>query len=142
MMQQRTKVMINKVHDLLTNNNYLTAYELAKACHLKKWSVYAIIRYLKLEGVGIIPTRKGYVLAESAQKSDDVGFIRRCFGRRTSDLISLRAAEKYISQRWDAVTDKNNINQVFKYLSLNPTNEKKAKESVKYLLSHVNGKGN
>lgn len=141
-MREKTKLMIKKVHDLLINNNYLTTNDLSKSCHLSRYTIYRIIRQLRLEGVGIIPTKNGYVLSESAQKSDDVGFIRRCFGRRTSDLIALHAAEKDISKRWKGVEDKNNINQVFKYLSLNPTNEKKAENGLKYMLTHINNKGN
>ena len=141
-MREKTALMVKKVHDLLLNNEYMTAIDIAKACHLKRWSVYAIIRYLRIEGIGIIPTKAGYILSEFAKKRDDVGFIRRCFGRRTSDLISLHSAEKDISKRWNAVEDKNNINQVFRYLSLNPTNEKKATQGIKYLLTSVNKKGN
>ena len=137
-MRQKTVLMIKKVHDLLISNNYLTTEELCKSVHLKRWAIYHIIRKLRLDGIGIIPTRKGYVLSESAQKRDDVTFIRRCFGRRTSDLIALHAAENDIVKRWKSIEDKNNINQVFKYLSLKPINEKKAIDGMHYLIESIN----
>lgn len=142
MIREKTKIMIGKVHGLLKDNDYLTADDIQKACRLSRWSVYQIIRHLRLDGIGIIPTKKGYILSEFARKNDDVHFMRRCFGRRTSDLIALSAAEQDITKRWRAVEDKNNINQVFKYLAINPNNTKRAENGLKYLLSHVNGKGN
>lgn len=136
-MREKTAMMVKKVHSLLTDKNYLTAKEICSALRIKPWTIYKIVRFLRLEGIGIIPTKKGYVLSESADKSDDVGFIRKCFGRRASDLIALNAAQADIQKRWHAVEDKNNINQVFKYLSLNPQNEKKATDGIKYLLTSV-----
>jgi len=139
-MQKKTEMMVNKVKDLLIKNNYISASEIAKHCGLSIVSIYRIIRYIKLEGIGVIPTKKGYVLSEFAQKSDDVGFIRRCLGRRTSDIISLRAMEKDIRTRWSSIED--NINNIFKYLSIKPTNADKAAKSMKCMLTHINGKGN
>jgi biotin operon repressor len=141
-MQKKTEEMIEKVKDLLIKNNYISASDLAQKCHLSVYSIYKIIRFIRLDGIGVTPTQKGYVLSEFAQKSDDVGFMRRCFGRRTSDIISLSAMEKDIRSRWSAVEEKNNLTNVFKYLSINPTNTGKAQKSIKYMLSHVNGKGN
>lgn len=141
-MQKKTEMMVNKVKDLLIKNNYISASEIAKHCGLSTISIYRIIRYIKLEGIGVIPTKKGYVLSEFAQKSDDVGFIRRCLGRRTSDIISLGAMEKDIRIRWSSVEDKNNLNNIFKYLSIKPTNADEATKSMKYMLTHINGKGN
>lgn len=141
-MQKKTELMINKVKHLLLKNNYIHAFELAKLCGLSPVSIYRIIRLLRLEGIGVIPTKKGYILSEFAQKPDDVGFMRRCFGRRTSDIIALGAMENDIRKRWSAVEDKNNLNNIFKYLSIKPTNTEKAQKSIKYMLTHVNGKGN
>lgn len=141
-MHGKTKEMINKVNTLLIENEYISAQELAQRCHLCRGSIYRIIRMLRLEGVGIIPTKKGYVLSAYAKKSDDVGFIRRCYGRRTSDVIALGAIEKDIRIRWSGIEEKNNINNVFKYLSIKPSNPEKAKSSIKFLLTSVNGKGN
>lgn len=141
-MHDKTKQMMGKVKTILIENEYISAWEIAKRCKLSVQSIYRIVRYLRLEGIGIIPTKNGYVLSEFAKKSDDVGFIRRCFGRRTSDVIALGAIEKDVRIRWSGVEDKNNINNIFKYLSIKPTNTEKAKTGMKYLLSTVNGKGN
>lgn len=140
-MQSKTVSMMNKVNTILIENEYVHADELAKKCHLSVQSIYRIVRLLRLEGVGIIPSKNGYVLSEFAKKSDDVGFIRRCFGRRASDIIALGAIEKDVRLRWSGVEDKNNINNIFKYLSIKPTGVEKAKTGIKYLLSSVNGKG-
>lgn len=136
-MREKTAIMVKKVHDLLTEHNYLTTTDIKNALRIKTWKIYQIVRYLRIEGIGIIPTKKGYILSESAQRSDDVHFIRKCFGRRTSDLIALNAAQADIETRWNAVEDKSNISQVFRYLAVNPTNTNKAKEGIKYLLSSV-----
>ena len=140
-MYEKTKTMMNKVRTYLVENEYISAEELAKKCHCCNGTIYRIIRNLRLSGIGVIPTRNGYVLSEFAKKSDDVGFIRRCFGRRTSDIIALAAVENDVRLRWSGVEDKNNINNILKYLSIKPTNTEKAKSGIKYLLSSVNGKG-
>lgn len=142
-MHKKTELMINKVKDLLIKNNYISAIEIAKHCKLSVFSIYRIIRFIRLEGIGIVPTQKGYILSEFAQKSDDVGFIRRCFGRRTSDIISLSAMEKDLCSRWGSVEDRNNLHNVLKYFSINPagTTKDKAQKSMKYMLTYVNGKG-
>lgn len=136
-MREKTAIKVKKLHNLLNENNYLSTKELTKKLNKSAPTIYRMIRYLRLEGIGIIPTRKGYVLSESANKQDDVHFIRRCFGRRTSDLLALQTAQSDIQNRWNAVEDKNNINQVLKYLSINPTNTNKANDGIKYLLSSV-----
>ena len=140
-MHKKTETMINKVKTILFENEYMSSSEISKRCHCSNQTIYRIIRKLRLMGVGVIPTKQGYILSEFAKKSDDVGFIRRCFGRRTSDIIALKAIEKDVNLRWNAVTDKNNINNIFKYLSINPTNTDKAKCGIKYMLTSVNGKG-
>lgn len=141
-MHKKTEMMLSKVKTILVENEYISAQELAKKCYCKPPTIYRIIRNLRLSGIGVIPTKNGYILSEFAKKSDDVGFIRRCFGRRTSDIIALGAIEKDVRLRWSGVEDKNNINNVLKYLSIKPTNTEKAKVGIKYLLSSVNGKGN
>lgn len=141
-MQKKTELMMNKVQDLLIKNNYISSYELAKKCRLSITSIYRMIRNLRLKGIGVIPTRNGYILSEFAKKSDDVGFIRRCLGRRSSDIIALGAMEADLNNRWNSVEDKKNINNIFRYLSIKPTNTEKITSSIKYMLTHVNGKGN
>jgi Lhr-like helicase len=139
-MRERTKMMIKKVHDLLLQNEYITSYDLAKKCHLHPWSIRRIIKYLRIEGIGIITTSKGYILAEYAKQMDDVTFVRRIMGRRASDTISIQSARRHIQKRWRSVEGKNNINNVLNFLSpIN--NDTKAETSLKYLLTYVNSKG-
>lgn len=137
-MTEKTAIKVKKLHQLLIENTYLSVADISDKLRIKPWSVYRLIRYLRIEGIGILPSTKGYVLSESAQKKDDVHFIRRCFGRRTSDLLALQTAHKDIEKRWNAVEDKNNIGQVMKYLSINPTNTNKATEGIQYLLLSIN----
>jgi biotin operon repressor len=140
--QKKTEEMLNKIKKLLLKNNYIDAASLAKECNLSVHSIYRAIRILRVNGTGIIPTKNGYILSEFAKKSDDVGFIRRCFGRRTSDVIALSAINKDIQKRWASIEDQKNMSAVFKYLSIKQTGTEKAKKSMKYMLSYVNGKGN
>ncbi|MDD5649355.1 MAG: hypothetical protein PHF86_02910 [Candidatus Nanoarchaeia archaeon] len=136
-MKPKLNDMIEKVHDALITNEYLTAKELSKKCGLKPCSIYRIIRKMRLSGVGVHPTKKGYVLSEFATKSDDVGFIRRCYGRRSSDFIAIQASLKDINLRWKSVPDKNSIKTMLFPLNVDPSSWK----GSKILLSYKNSKG-
>jgi hypothetical protein len=139
-MREKTKMMIKKVHNLLVKNEYMTSYDLGKKCNLHPWSIRRIIKHLRIEGIGIIATSKGYILAEYAKQSDDVTFVRRIMGRRASDTICIQSARRHIQKRWRSVEGKNNINNVLTYLS--PINDgSEAQNSLKYLLTYVNSKG-
>jgi hypothetical protein len=140
-MREKTKLMIKKVYSLLMENEYMTTEEIAQKCHIKHWAVHAIIRQLRIDNIGVLTTYKGYILAEYGKQTDDVTFIRRIMGRRTSDIIAVRAAEKHIKKRWKTIEGKNNINNVLSYLSPVRSNDEQAKESIKYLLTYVNSKG-
>lgn len=140
-MREKTKLMVKRVHDLLIQNEYITTAEIAKKCGLKPWSVHSIIRRLRLAGIGVLSTYKGYILAEYAKQPDDVTFVRRIMGRRASDIIAIQAAEKHIRKRWKTIEGKNNIRNVLDYLSPIRSNTEKAQNSMAYLLSYVNGKG-
>lgn len=110
---------MQKVHTALLENNYQTAKQLAKHCNFQPCSIYRIVRMLRLQGIGVIPKKKGYVLSEFALKTDDVGFIRRCYGRRVSDFISIHAALKHINGRWKTLQDKSAMQQMLLPLSSN-----------------------
>ena len=100
-MRNSTKAMLKKVKGLLAEaDGYLTATDLSKKCKMSRQSVYVMIRNLRLGGVGVIPTPKGYVLSGYAKKNDDVYFLRRLHGQRTGAYIALRAAEPDIRDRW------------------------------------------
>lgn len=104
-MKSKINEMIKKVHTALIENQYCKAKQLAELCHLKPSSIYRIIRMMRIEGIGVLPTKNGYILSEFATKRDDVGFIRRCYGRRAGDFLAISAARKHINSRWRSVTD-------------------------------------
>lgn len=111
-MRSSTREMIGKVKNLLIDNEYCTAGFLAEKCGLSKSSIYRIIRLMRLEGIGVLPGCEGYILSEFAHKRDDVRFLRKINGRRTSDVISLGAAENHIRRRWRAVKDRRDLNLI------------------------------
>lgn len=108
-LQSKTLEMFEKVKTLLIENDYMFAEDIAKKCHLSSASIYRLIRIMRMEGIGVQPTPKGYVLSEFAQKRDDVHFLRRLNGRRTSDFIAVRAATPFLKKRWSTMEDKRNL---------------------------------
>jgi hypothetical protein len=140
-LREKTKLMVKKVHDILIKSEYVKSDELARQCHLNIWSIRLIIKYLRASGIGILPTNKGYILAEFAKVTDDVMFIRGIMGRRASDIMSIHAAEKHIRKRWNNIKGKDNIKNVLEYLSPIQSKTETAQNSLKYLLSYVNSKG-
>jgi DNA-binding transcriptional regulator GbsR (MarR family) len=97
------QVMNSKIQIILTESNkHLSAKEIAIKCHMNISAVYSSIRKMRLSNIGILTTNKGYILSEFATKTDDVNFMRRLYGRRTSDYIALKAAEPHIAKRWSA----------------------------------------
>jgi len=116
-MRSKTVEMIDKVKDLLTGStDHLKAKQIAKKCNLCPGSIHRIIRIMRESGIGVIPTHTGYILSEFADKKDDVGFIRRLNGRRTSDFFSLKAAAPDIRKRWNTIADKKMLEIAFKPL--------------------------
>lgn len=136
-MRPKTKEMIKKVSQALTEENYLSADQLAELCHLRPCSIYRIIRIMRLEGIGVLPTKRGYVLAESASQQDDVHFIRTCYGKRASDVIAIQAALPYFEKRWKSVQDRNALKSLLGPISMNVTRTK----GMKILLTYKNSKG-
>jgi len=136
-MKPKTNDMFKKVHTALIENSYLTANQLAELCGLTVSSIYTIIRKLRLQGIGVHPTKQGYILSEFATKQDDVGFIRRCYGRRAGDFIAIQAANKHINLRWRTVQDKTVLKSLLDPLSSDVTKTK----GMQILLTHKNSKG-
>jgi len=108
-MRSKTIEMIDKVKNLLIENEYISGDELAEKCLLSSSSIYRIIRLMRLKGTGVHVTPVGYCLSEYAQKKDDVHFLRRLNGRRTSDLIAMSASAPSIKKRWKGVEDKRSL---------------------------------
>lgn len=136
-MKPKINDMLKKVHTALIENSYLTAKQLAEICGLEPSSIYRIVRVLRIQGIGILPTKQGYILSEFATKQDDVGFIRRCYGRRTSDFIAIQAANKHINLRWRSVQDKTALKSLLDPLTIDLSNSK----GMQILLTHKNSKG-
>lgn len=100
--------------------NHLTAPNIAKICNISIYQVYSVIRSLREFGceeldekhIGIHHTKKGYVLSVCATMQDDVEYMRRLNGARTSVHIAARAAYPHIKTRWVGVEDKKAFNLI------------------------------
>ena len=138
--RQRTEEMIQRVHKSLLKNPhiYLSSYSLASKLHVKPSCIRRIIRHMRLRNIGILPAKKGYILSKYASQSDDVHFIRLCYGRRTSDYITLEAARPDIEKRWNTIENKNNLSLLLKPLSVDLSSDSK---QMKVLLTYSNSLG-
>jgi hypothetical protein len=108
-MRVKTAEMIVKVKRLLTENNYIKGSAIAEQCHIHVSSVYRIIRLMRQKGIGTQALNKGYILSEFASKRDDVEYLKRLNGRRTSDFISVQASFPFIKKRWPHLEDKRSL---------------------------------
>ena len=124
--------MINKVYKLLQENEYITSQEIIKKIKMAKGSVFRIIRLMRIKGIGVLSTRKGYVLSEFAKQRDDVYFIRMMYGRRASDMIAIQAALPHIKTRWHDEVDQRNFKSM-----LHPLTSDLSK-GMKILLTYKN----
>lgn len=102
-MKRRMKEMIRKVKSILIEEEYAHAADIGKKCKLSAGSVCRIIRIMREDGIGVHTTKNGYTLSQFANVKDDVGFLRRLHGRRTSDYVALNAAKPHIQKRWRTV---------------------------------------
>jgi len=115
--------IIPLVQNVLSENPYIDAKGIAKKCKLSLSRVYRAIRLLRegKEGfwnrTGVHSTKNGYILSEFAKRTDDLNFLRRLNGRRTSDVIALGASETYIRHRWHSVTDRRTLQLALSDLS-------------------------
>lgn len=96
---------IVRVKELLTKNRYMTAKDISDAFRVSENTVRRVIRQMRLNGIGVLATNRGYTLSEYATQSDDLYFIRWCFGRRMNEQITLIAARKDIIARWTREED-------------------------------------
>jgi len=100
--QSKLQLLAPKVITYMTEHEgHLTAKKLANVFHLTTFQIYTIIRIMRVEkNVGVLTTNKGYILSKYASVQDDVHFLRRLNGRRTSDVLALMAAQDDIYDRW------------------------------------------
>lgn len=130
-MRVKIKDVSSKVKTCLTDNEYQTAKQLGEKCRLKPTAIHRVIRFLRISGIGVLTTNKGYVLSQFAKKTDDVNFIRRLYGRRTSDYLALKAAEPDISHRWRSIEDSRQLKLLISPLNVDLSNS----QGMKVLLS-------
>jgi biotin operon repressor len=123
-MKKRPMERIKNIKDLLTDNHYCSAKDLASKCRLTPSAIYQLIRRMRIVGIGIMTTNKGYILSKYASKKDDVNYLRRLYGRRTSDFISIRAAENDIRSRWNTIQDSRNLKLLIQPLSVDLSKSK------------------
>lgn len=109
-MKNKTKNLIPLIKTLLTDNNeYIPAEKIAQRFKISKVMVYKVIRLLRESGIGVLSCPQGYILSEFAKKKDDVHFLRRLHGRRTSDHIALYAAFPHIKKRWSTISEQKRL---------------------------------
>lgn len=112
-MSAKVKDRVKKGLEILrASDGYTPAKVLAEKLGIPLSGVFKIIRLIRQEEIGVHTTPNGYVLSEYANKTDDVHFLRRMNGRRTSDFLAMRAAEPEIRKRWSAVADKRDLSLI------------------------------
>jgi len=107
--KSKLQMLAPKVITYMTEHDgHITAEKLAKAFHLSQAQVYTVIRIIRVERqIGVLTTNKGYILSKYASVQDDVHFLRRLNGRRTSDVLALMAAQDDIYDRWHKLPNGN-----------------------------------
>ena len=95
-----------KIQSLLKDHTHLYAKEISEAIGLSNSAVWGLIRKLRIKGIGIMTTNKGYILADKASKADDINFLRRLHGRRASDLLAIQSCQGAIQKRWNSDSDR------------------------------------
>jgi hypothetical protein len=102
----RNEDWIKRVKDALTKKRYMKTSDLAECFHVSFFTIHRIIKLMRCNGIGILPSKKGYILSEFASQSDDLYFIRWCYGRRVNENITLNAARNDILSRWTRLEDR------------------------------------
>ena len=123
-MKPKINEMMTKVKNILIDNDYQTSIDLSKKTGLSRSRVFQLIRKMRMSGVGVLPSKKGYILSEFASKADDVGFLRRIYGRRASDFISLKAASVDLNKRWKTQIEKQQLQLMIQPLSVDLSSSK------------------
>ena len=99
-MQVKSKEMLTRVKQILVDNQYVYAHQIASQTGLTTAGVYKAISILRVSGIGVYASRKGYILAEFATQRDDIENSRKLVSRRTADYINFSAAERHMKKRW------------------------------------------
>ena len=136
-MKSYVKQRLGAIHSMLKDDEYVKGKVIGTKTRLSPGSVCNAIRALREQGVGILSTKNGYVLSKYAKKTDDVNFLRRLHGRRASDFVALRAAEKDIRRRWGSLEDRHALKSIIAPLE---AGEGLLASGMKVLLSTTNSK--
>jgi len=92
---------IRKVHDLIQDNPYLQAEDLAEMMNSEIYHVYSLVRRLREDfQVGVHSTPKGYILSKDANRHDDCMFVKHLLAKRNSLIMSWTTSYPFIKQRW------------------------------------------
>jgi len=137
-LRAKVKDLLKKGMGVLRDQHYVPAQDMSAKLGIPVSAVFRLIRLMRVEGIGVHTTPKGYVLSEFAKKNDDVHFLRRLNGRRASDFIAIRAAEPEIRKRWSSVEDRRSFRLITAPLHVDL---KAITDGAKILLSAKNGKG-
>lgn len=117
-MRSKVKDMARKCLGIMRDEEYSPAKELGEKLGMPVSAVFRLVRYMRMENIGIHTTPKGYILSEFAKKPDDVHFMRRLHGRRASDFIAMRAAKPSIRKRWNGLEDRQNLKLILAPLTV------------------------
>ena len=101
-----------RVYERIKKHPYSNCKKLSKAIKISKYAIYRAIRQLRKDGIGVMTTSRGYVLAEVAERRDDVSALRRWNARRTSDYFAVKSAREHIEKRWYAIKGKGRNKQL------------------------------
>jgi hypothetical protein len=131
--REKTEVDLERLHEALSlSRERQSAYILASKLKWKASKVRRLIRLLKLRGIGILPGRGGYILSAYADQRDDLMFIRKCYGRRVSDHITLIAAKEDMQKRWKGLDDRSAMQALLSPLTIDLTRTKGVKLLSEY----------
>jgi biotin operon repressor len=124
-MKLKGEELRNQIKKLLEENQYMFGRQLAKHFKVCVGTICLQIRKMREDGIGVHVTKHGYTLSEFATKKDDVGFLRRLYGRRASDFYAVQAALPHINHRWNSVEEKDTLKILSSNFGVNLTNFKK-----------------
>jgi hypothetical protein len=104
-------------HELLKSKKAIgvRGKEAAKLLNLKVEMIYRLRRGLcERSKIGIQPTASGYKLSQYCQKDEDMYYLKKAYGVKIGQAISLNAAREHIYSRWAVNnTDNRIIRDVF-----------------------------
>ena len=111
-MRQRTVEMLTKAHAIIQEGIPIRGKELAKLCGMKPSAGCRLVRLLREGGVGIQPTKIGYVMPDNATIKDDLYVLRKVNGRRAADFLMLQGIVGEMKKRMIGTFGEQKYNQI------------------------------